>query len=117
ARALLSDGDTGWHIRLGEYILETHHLPARDLFSYSKPGAEWFAWEWGSDVLLALAHRAGGLAGVVLLAAMLIAATSAVLFQFLMWQRSNVLVAVLVTLATASASTLHWLARPHLFTC
>jgi hypothetical protein len=117
ARALLSDGDTGWHIRVGEYILQTHRLPAQDLFSYSKPGAEWFAWEWGSDVLLALAHRAGGLGGVVLLAAVVIAATSAVLFQFLLWQRSNVLVAVLVTLAAASASTLHWLARPHLFTC
>ena len=43
---LLADGDTGWHIRTGEYILNTHSVPVRDLFSFSKAGQPWFAWEW-----------------------------------------------------------------------
>jgi hypothetical protein len=30
---LLADGDTGWHIRTGEYILNTHSVPTHDLFS------------------------------------------------------------------------------------
>ncbi len=116
ARALLADGDTGWHIRTGEYILAERRVPRADLFSFSRPGAEWFAWEWASDVLFALAHRAAGLEGVVLLGGALLAATSAALFQFVMWQRANVIVAVVTMLLAASASTVHWLARPHLFT-
>src|SRR5579884_1017166 len=51
AGALLAVGDTGWRIRTGDYILEQRRFPMRDLFTVSRPGAEWFAWEWGSDVL------------------------------------------------------------------
>ena len=43
------------------------------MFSFSRPQAEWFAWEWASDVLFSLAHRAAGLKGVVLLAGVAIA--------------------------------------------
>ncbi|MBI3666412.1 MAG: hypothetical protein HY236_09355 [Acidobacteria bacterium] len=116
AQALLADGDTGWHIRTGEYILAERRFPTTDLYSFSRLGAEWFAWEWGSDVVFALAHRLAGLPGVVLLGGMAIAATSAALFRFLLWQGVNVLVAVVGTLVAAAASTMHWLARPHLFT-
>ncbi len=115
--ALLADGDTGWHIRTGDYILSQRRFPKTDLFSFSLPGASWFAWEWGSDVLFSLVHKAAGLKGVVLLAGVLIAATSALLVQYMLWLRVNIIVAVLATLIAASASTVHWLARPHLFTC
>ncbi|MBI3697541.1 MAG: hypothetical protein HY238_22230 [Acidobacteria bacterium] len=116
ARALLADGDTGWHIRTGDYILTHHRFPIVDLFSFSRPGEIWLAWEWGSDVVFSLAHRVAGLKGVVLLAGVLIAATSAALYQYLLWQGANVLVAVVVILAAGLASAVHWVARPHLFT-
>jgi hypothetical protein len=116
-RALLADGDTGWHIRTGEYVLGERRVPTEDPYSFTRRGEPWFAWEWGSDVLLALVHRAAGLKGVVLLAGILIAATSAVLFEFLLWQRVNLVVAVVASMMAASASMVHWLARPHLFTC
>ncbi|HYM12077.1 MAG TPA: hypothetical protein VEU62_15185 [Bryobacterales bacterium] len=112
---LLGDGDTGWHIRTGEYILAHHSLPNQDLFSFSKAGQTWYAWEWLSDVVFALVHKAGGLIGVVLLAGVLIASTSALLFRYMLWQGSNMLVALLLMLVASSASTIHWLARPHLF--
>src|ERR1019366_2961095 len=53
ARTLLGDGDTGWHIRTGEWILAHHQAPVSDMFSFSRPGAPWFAWEWLWDVLFA----------------------------------------------------------------
>ncbi len=112
---LLADGDTGWHIRTGEYILSHHSFPKQDLFSFSRAGQPWFAWEWLSDVLFAVLHKTAGLAGVVLLAGVIIAATSAVLFRYMTWQGSNLLVAILIMLVASSASTIHWLARPHLF--
>lgn len=114
--ALLADGDTGWHIRAGQWILRNHRFPTEDLFSYSRPHAEWFAWEWLSDVLLAGVHRYLGLAGVTLGGAVLIAATSAVLLGYLLWHRVHILVGIVVMLVAGSASTIHWLARPHLFT-
>ncbi|MBI3695022.1 MAG: hypothetical protein HY238_09325 [Acidobacteria bacterium] len=113
--ALLSDGDTGWHIRTGEYILQNHSMPRQDLFSFSRAGQPWFAWEWLSEVIFAGLHKAGGLAGVVLLSGVVIAATSAVVFRYMIWQGSDMLVAVVLMLVAGSASTVHWLARPHLF--
>ena|SRR6516164_7847001 len=45
-QSLLGDGDTGWHIRTGEFILRSHTVPVHDLFSFSRPDQPWFAWEW-----------------------------------------------------------------------
>src|SRR5579871_6686758 len=62
AKTLLADGDTGWHIRTGEWILNHHQVPARDPFSFTKPGETWFAWEWLSDVIFAWLNSHGGMA-------------------------------------------------------
>src|SRR5215470_2675937 len=69
---LLGDCDTGWHIRTGEWILAHHWVPARDIFSFSKPGDPWFAWEWLSDVIFAGLNYLGGLQAVVLFSILLI---------------------------------------------
>lgn len=116
AIALLGDGDAGWHIRLGEMFLANGHLPATDPFSFTMAGKTWFAWEWLADVVLGLAHQIDGLEGVVLLAGAVIALTSAMLVRYMMWLRVNVLIAILAMLLISSVSSLHWLARPHMFT-
>jgi hypothetical protein len=114
-KTLLSDCDTGWHIRTGEWILANHQAPAHDIFSYSKSGAPWYAWEWLSDVFFARLTAWGGLQAVVLVAMLLICATLTGLF-FLVRRKSNAVVAILVTMVAAAVSSIHWLARPHLFT-
>ncbi len=115
-KALLMDGDTGWHIRTGEFILDQGHVPQTDLFSYSRPNAPWFAWEWGSDVTFAVLFRVAGLKGIVLFAGVLIALISLLVFRYSLWRGANSLLALLATLLVAGASTMHYLARPHLFT-
>ena len=112
---LLLDSDTGWHIRSGEWIIAHGWVPTRDIFSFSKPGAPWFAWEWLSDVLFARLNALGGLQAVVMLAILLLSVTFAVLF-LLVRRKSSPLVAIAVTLLATTASSVHWLARPHLFT-
>ena len=62
-RSLLSDGDTGWHIRTGELVLATGHAPVADPFSFSRPRQPWFAWEWLADVVFAEVWRWRGVAG------------------------------------------------------
>jgi len=56
-QSLLADADVGWHIRTGEYILDHYRVPHHDLYSFSKPGAPWYAWEWLTDVLDGLLYR------------------------------------------------------------
>jgi hypothetical protein len=114
--SLLADGDAGWHIRVGETILDSGSVPHVDPFSFSKPGEPWFAWEWLSDAGMALLHRAGGLKAIVWFAGMLIAAFAGVLLRYMMWKGSNALVALGLTLVTVGACSIHFLARPHLTT-
>lgn len=114
-KTLLSDCDTGWHIRTGEWIVANRWVPSHDIFSYSRAGAPWFAWEWLSDVLLAWLNAAGGLR-VVVLCALAFISTIFTLLYLLARRRSNPIVALGVTMLAAAASSIHWLARPHLFT-
>ncbi len=115
-KGLLGDGDTGWHIRTGDYILQTGTVPRTDIFSMAKQGQPWFAWEWLSDVVFALLHRAWGFKGVVVLAGLLLTMTSTLLFRHMMWRKANLLVSLFLTLVAMSAASVHFLARPHVFT-
>jgi hypothetical protein len=113
---LLVDGDTGWHIRTGEYVLDTGRAPTSDLFSFSKPGETWYAWEWLADVALAFLFRQAGFKGVVLVAGVIITATAFIVFRAMMWRGANPLVAMVVCLFGVGASSVHYLARPHILT-
>jgi hypothetical protein len=114
--ALLADGDTGWHIRTGDYILDSHSVPTHDLFSFSKAGEPWFAWEWLADVAFAALHRIWGLKGVVVFSGLALALAATMLYRYTVWRGANVLAALLATLLATGASTVHYLARPHIFT-
>jgi hypothetical protein len=116
AQQLLGDGDAGWHILTGEYVLNHLALPATDPFSFTMEGRAWYAWEWLADVVFALAHRFDGLEGVVLLTGAVIAATGALTLRFLLWSGANLFLAALGSIFVSAVSTSHWLARPHIFT-
>jgi len=115
AQSMLEDCDTGWHIRTGDWILANHTVPTQDLFSFSKPGGPWFAWEWLTDAIWAWLHSHGGLALVVLAGVLLVSATFTILFR-LARRKANPIIALGVTMVAAVCSSMHWLARPHLFT-
>ena len=82
-QSLLGDGDTGWHIRTGEYILD-HGVPMRDLFSFSRAGEPWYAWEWLSELIFGQVHRWWGLPGVAAMSALLVCLPAAMLFAWLL---------------------------------
>lgn len=112
---LLSDGDTGWHLRTGEWMLANGRVPGADLFSFTRAGEPWFAWEWLWDLVFAWAHRHGGLAAVVMINVVLLSVTFTLLFR-LVRAKSNPVVAIVLTVLAIAASSVHWLARPHLVT-
>jgi hypothetical protein len=117
---LLGDAGIGWHIRTGQLILATHAIPRVDPFSSAIPAVSsivparpWFAWEWLYDVLVGWLESAAGLNGVVLFTALIIAGVFSWTFPLLLRRGTNVLVALVLVLLAASASMIHFLARPH----
>jgi hypothetical protein len=114
ATHLLSDGDTGWHIRTGEWILQHHAVPRTDFFSFTMNGRPWFAWEWGWDTLFAAVHDVSGLGGVVFLNVLLISLSAVLVFRLIRRYTNNDLLAFGFTMLTVCGSMIHWLARPHL---
>ena len=113
---LLADADAGWHIRTGEYILDHHTVPRLDLYSFSKPQAPWYAWEWLTDVLLGGLHRIAGLKGIVLLAGVLISLFALTLIRRMVSRGVHLFIALAVALLGVGGSSMHFLARPHLLT-
>jgi hypothetical protein len=63
------DNDVWWHLRGGEWILQNGRVPDLDPFSFGSADQRWIDLHWLFQVCLALAARAGGLSGVMLLIA------------------------------------------------
>jgi hypothetical protein len=115
ARGLLSDGDTGWHIRTGELVLNTGRVPVSDPFSFTRPGQPWFAWEWLADVCFAVMWRWRGLAAVAGLSGALLALAATILLARMLHRGCGLWISLAATMAAESASSIHFLARPHAF--
>lgn len=110
------DGDLGRHITIGEYILQNREIPTSDLFSHTMLGKSLTPHEWLAQVLFALVHRVDGLDGVVWFCALLISVTFVIVYKNCVERSGMILVAVVFAILAAAAASLHWLARPHLFT-
>src|SRR5690349_5561370 len=61
-----ADPDLWGHLRFGLDTLASHHLSAVDPYSFTQDRA-WLNHEWLSELQMAIAYRAAGVAGLVLL--------------------------------------------------
>jgi hypothetical protein len=111
-----ADGDACLHWRIGNWMIEHHAVIRADVFSHTRPNAPLISKEWLSEVLFAAAGDALGWNGIALLAAVLIATCLWLLHRQLLTEGIDLLPATALTLLAAAAGTVHWLARPHLFT-
>ena len=114
-RMLNIDSDLGRHLVLGHYMIESSNIPLRDVLSFTMAGEPRPPYEWLAQIVFAAAHQLLGMDGVVLLTSFVIA--SAVLLAFLDGRErsGSPLIALVLTLWAAAASSLHWLTRPHVF--
>jgi hypothetical protein len=112
---LLADCDTGYHIRAGQYILNTLSIPRHDIFSFRSPALPWTAHEWLSETVMALIYGVSGLTGVVVFYAFLIALTYYLMFNLLKTYDGDYLAKIIVVILVIASSQIHWLARPHIF--
>jgi hypothetical protein len=112
-RLLLRDAGTGWHIRNGELMLQTHSITRVDPFSATVGGQPWYAWEWLYDLMIAAVHHVSGLNGVVFFAAAVMAATFVLAFRLAMRHGGNLPITFSLLVLSLGASAVHFLARPH----
>ena len=75
-RAFNLDPDVWWHVKVGQSILDTHHWPTVDPYSFTVYGQPWLSYEWIGDVLLGKVNRLGG---VVAMEALLLTLGSAII--------------------------------------
>jgi len=115
-RLFTNDGDLGRHITMGNYILDTGTIPTSDVFSHTMYGEKLVSHEWLSGMVFALVHRLMGFDGAVFLAALLGAFTILIIYEELVKRGNFRLVALFVGAWVAAVSSIHWLARPHMFT-
>jgi hypothetical protein len=114
-RGLLADGDTGYHIRTGEVILKSWHVPRQDIYSLHSPPLEWTAHEWLAEIIMAAIFRFSGLTGVVIFFTVLLALTHWLLYQILRNKSKDIALCTLIIVLATTSSSIHWLARPHIF--
>ncbi len=114
-KGLLNDGDTGYHIRAGEYIIDTLSIPKHDMFSFLSPPLAWTAHEWLSEVIMAMVHRSFGLTGIVVFFSFIISLVYYLLFKIIRTNKGNIILAAFIVLLVIASSQIHWLARPHIF--
>ncbi len=110
------DGDLGRHITIGNYILTNKTIPTHDIFSHTMAGQTLVPHEWLAQILFSTAHTLMGLGGDVLLTILIIAITFTITYRELIVHNTFIIVALFTSLWAAMASSLHWLARPHIFT-
>jgi len=110
-----SDGDgVAWR-RVGDWMIQHRQVMRTEVFSGTRAGTAVVAKEWLASVVLAAAGNAWGLYGLALVAAVLIASTFALLLRQLLREGHDPLTCLLLTCLAAAAASMHWLARPHLF--
>ena len=64
-----TDPDLWWHLRTGQWIVETGHIPHSDPFSFTRAGTAWVSHEWLSEVVFYEIWKYTGAAGLIKLGA------------------------------------------------
>jgi hypothetical protein len=105
--------DMWWHLSTGHYILQNRTIPHSDPFSSTAFEKPWTTQEWLSEVVFQVVYRAGGSAGLLLMAAVVLT-----LAFLLAYGRSGgtALGRVLALGLGVWASRATFLVRPQIFT-
>jgi hypothetical protein len=71
--------DLAYQVRAGDVMISTHSLLRTDTFTFSVAGRPWLNQQWGAELVLGAAYRAGGWLGLAVTRALLAAAVLALI--------------------------------------
>ena len=109
----LRDGDTGWHLATGAWIVTHAGVPTTDPFSFTATGRLWVAHEWLSELAMYASYRAAGWSGLIVLIGTVMATLFAlVAYEIRRWLSTRASIVALLMLVTGLLPSL--LARPHI---
>ena len=111
-----TDPDLWWHLRTGQWIVETGHVPHSDPFSFTRAGHAWVSHEWLSEVLFYELWKHGGAAGLIVFSAIVTTAGFMLLYLRCLLCGGKKHWAAAATAFGALASAPSWGARPQMFT-
>lgn len=109
---LFRDGNPGWNIRTGQYIIKTLSIPHHDIFSFSMPHAWWVAYEWGTQVIFAALDQYLGFNGIALFVVFVLATTYTLLYKSLRSEGFSFCLSFPLLLFVILGSEFQWAARP-----
>jgi hypothetical protein len=112
----MDETDLFYNLRLGEIVLATKTVPTTNLLSFTYPGFPDPNLAWIFQIILALAYRAGGIAGTVVLKTLSVVATFALLHRATIRRGGHPVVAALALALAAWAAEPRFVERPHLVT-
>ncbi len=107
----IADPDFWWHLRTGQFIVETRSIPVSDIYSFTNAGKPWVTHEWLSQVLIYAIYARGGFGALILTFSTLIALTFA--FVYARCDGKPYFAAFVVLLA-AIATAPTWGVRPQI---
>jgi hypothetical protein len=108
-----TDPDLWWHLRTGQWIVETGHVPHSDPFSFTRAGHAWVSHEWLSEVVFYELWKHAGAAGLIVLSAIITTAGFMLLYLRCPGKKHW---AAAATAFGALASAPSWGVRPQMFT-
>ena len=95
---LLADGDTGYHIRTGDYIRHTQSIPDTDIYIFHNKELPYTGHQWLSETIMSWLHEASGLTGIVIYFSFLIALLCFVLIKSIEKECQNNILVVIISL-------------------
>src|ERR1700687_2301201 len=112
-----TDPDLWWHLRTGQLIVETGHVPHSDPFSFTRAGHAWVSHEWLSEVVFYELWKHGGAALLIVFSAIITTAGFMLLYlRCLPFCGGKNHWAAAATVLGALASAPSWGVRPQMFT-
>lgn len=108
-----TDPDLWWHLRTGQWIVETGHIPHADPFSFTREGSPWISHEWLSEVIFYELWRLAGPPALIIFSAIV----TSLGFLLLYWRcPGEPYIAAAAVALGAWASAPCWGTRPQMFT-
>ncbi|HVM60634.1 MAG TPA: tetratricopeptide repeat protein [Verrucomicrobiae bacterium] len=108
----ISESDTFWHLKTGEWILSHSAVPRVDPFSATVSGKQWLDWEWLFQVAIYIVYTVGGFNAMVAWKAVIVGLAGLVVFFTCRRNGAGVALAALVMMAAFVASRARLEVRP-----
>lgn len=111
----ISNSDTFYDLKTGQYILENFKIPTHDIFSLPAYGADWVPHEWLAQIIFYLVYAISGFFGLIVFCALLGVLTYFILWRLAFKKDANFYLSLLILFVLSYLTLELWVPRPQIF--